>query len=337
MPLARFALRGLAALGLLTACLLLLQRTDRHRDMGAGQRLYEMEQVGDRLTFVAVGSSRTKFHLMPDVLDSTMAALGVPVYSFNYGLLGTPASEISYAVDQVLQADLPQLRTIAVELQPLPLRELHWHPLSRKGAYHFDARRVGLGLRAAHVSDLSGAEKRAAYGRFLRLGLRHYLVAGQGTNLLRSWLDRDPTFRLTQSERGFTPLSREAPASEEQMSRVYSRYLALLDSLSGQADVVPTAVDSVITDHFLDLEQRAADRGVALLFVIQPMTTGVDGVAHLLERHGRKIVHLNDPSDYPELYNVSLWYDGSHLNSAGARALSQTAAREMAAEMRRAR
>lgn len=336
MPIARFALRGLLALALLVLALLLLQRTDAHRDMSAGQKLLQLQQLGDDVDFVAVGSSRTKFHMIPDVLDSTMAAHGRPVRSYNYGLLGTPATEISYAVDRVLEADLPALRTVAVELQPIPLRELHWHPLSRKGAYHFDVARVRLGLDATRASDLSPTERRAAYARFLKLGLRHYLVAGQGTNLVRSWLTgRRRTARELES-RGFTPLDEVVSTPEEQMNTAYRRYLALEDSLSAPGAVTPTGVDSVLARHFLETRDRAAASGVAVVFIVQPMTTGVEGLALLLEGAGAPTVRLNNPAHHPELYEFDLWYDGSHLNVEGAQRLTEAAARAVAEALARA-
>ena len=335
-PFARFALRGLTAAVLLLAALVLLQRTDRHRDLSAGQKLVQMERDRDRITLVAVGSSRTKFHLMPSVLDSVLAARGHPAYSFNYGLLGTPATEVSFSADQVLRADLPRLETMLIELQPMPLRELHWHPLTRKGAYHFDLDRVALGLRATRASDLAPAEKRAAYGRFLRLGVRHYLVAGQGTNVIRSWSARGLGARQTKDNRGFSPLTQDQPATEDQVERVYAKYTALLDSLEHRAVTVPTPVDSVLADHFLGLRERAAEQGIEVLFVVQPMTSGVEGLALLLSESDAPTLRLNDPTRHPDLYDPDLWYDGSHLNENGARRVTETAARVMAEAMTRA-
>ena len=118
----RFLLRSFAALGFLVVGLILMQRFDDHRDLSVGVKLSEMERQPEPITLALVGSSRTKFHIVPDILDSTLAADGRPERSYNFGLLGTPATEISYAVDHLLAADLPELSTIVVELQPLPLR-----------------------------------------------------------------------------------------------------------------------------------------------------------------------------------------------------------------------
>ena len=335
----RFALLCLLALSAVAAVLLLLHGTDRQLDLASGQKLARMEQLSrgeDGIDLVTIGSSRTLFHLMPDVMDSTLAAHGHPARSFNYGLLGTPATEISYGVDRVLQADLPDLQTVVVELQPLPLRELHWHPLTRKGAYHFDAKRVAFGLQAARAADLTPAEARAAYARFLRLGLRHYTEAGQGTNLARSWLQPPGRQGKRQDARGFTPLARTGPTSTDQLGRVQERYDELLASLPGDREARPSAVDAVIADHFLGLQATAAEHGVRVLFMVQPMTTGLEGIAALMEREGAVVIRMNDPADYPALYDLELWYDGSHLAAHGARMLSDMAARAMAEALARA-
>ena len=301
-----------------------------------GTKLAEIEQQREPVTLAMVGSSRTKFHIIPEVLDSTLAAQGWPSRSYNYGLLGTPATEISYVVDHLLRADLPALETIVIELQPLPLHELHWHPLSRKGAYHFDTRRVALGLEAAHEASLTGEERRAAYARFLRLGLRHYLMAGQGTNLVRSLSRSRKPRGQEDSLRGFTPLTLSPDDFQEHLTRLRERKASVIDSLSVRSRIPPTPLDTVLARHFTELAARASAADIQTLFIVQPMTRSVEGVADLLTSGGRPVIRLNDPARYPHLYEESLWYDKSHYNVDGARRVTQTAAREMAQATSRA-
>ena len=79
-----------------------------------------------------------------------------------------------------------------------------------------------------------------------------------------------------------------------------------------------------------DLERRAADKGVELIFMTLASFEKPKGWLDLQQSgHIKRWVKFNDPNKYPELYRAKNRWDYFHLNQQGSAKLSESFASQL--------
>lgn len=331
-------LKGLGFVVALGAILIAVKGQDRLADVSLlGYKLAEVERLEPETVFV--GSSHTFRHVDVARFDSLRGGGA----SYNLGIQGVEGLEVHYLAERLLGH--PHLKRLVIELRPISV--LPENRNTRRVYYYHDLRRARLGARVAFAGDGSRrARWQAALDRYA-LTLAHYSLVGQGEGLLatpqhgweplpaldhRGFSALDSELDLLEQSRSSLPRDKQVELTKRvaRTRRRHTRFLSpqgqdafaeRVAVLRRRDRVQPSPQDVIEADIWYDLYERAREQGVAIYFVEQVGEEGVEGLVHALGKRlppGRLIV-LNDPVHYPEIFAVDLWFDIGHLTEEGAR------------------
>ena len=100
-----------------------------------------IQQHGDEIDTLFIGSSRVYHGVNPGVFDALTAAAGVPTHSYNFGVDAMLPPETFYLADQILATKPQKLRWVFIELEDIQVtitpehvrtqRALSWHDWKR--------------------------------------------------------------------------------------------------------------------------------------------------------------------------------------------------------------
>lgn len=335
----RYILKGLALCAVIGLVLQILVQTDGHYDIASGNKMRGLEAQRDSVTTIFLGSSRTYRHVLPEQFDSLRAEAGHLTYSYNLGVPGADAYEVSYLVDRVLNMDLPALREIVVEAGPVGLDVGGLNATSRRTVSYHDSRRTWMAMRAAVVgSDSPWQAWLRIWDRF-KLALRRATLAGQFKSYLSSQVQqRQPVKNLSRGYRSLESGGTERIANRRAnylTPESQVRYRQLLDSLLAAPPPEPSAVDRLTVEYLNDLVARAQARGIDVVFVAQVPDFVSRGMVALRDEIDAPLIALNDPHRYPELYDPDNLFDRAHLLQPAAIRVTELIAAAMNEEARR--
>jgi hypothetical protein len=295
-----------------------------------------------------IGASYIEGGIDPSIFDKEMAAHGHPFKSYNLGVGTLSVVEMNEAVKEVLArrnccryvllspsfhlwglvASSDNVRSILFMTLPHAIEEL---------AYV---------LSAPHVPN--SPITRPEYVRnIITATFRHYTNLGLAANLLG----------LTTFSEASGNLKRNPTWNSEGYTRWPDHYNAAGDTASYQAGLLsvlderPRYLAQAATDaqHFADrqvspemverfvrIAEQAEAAGAIPLVLLPPIvgdwTSEADFSVKFAQRCGSShVLDFDDPSAFPAIFDVSVRYDGGHLNSRGAPVWSRLVARRMAA------
>ena len=301
------------------------------------------EQRADDYEMVLLGSSHVFRQLDSEFIGAQLSNSQTPFDVFNFGVPGMRFAEIMYMANRILELDSPDLKFLVLELGDLRSdiedenlfteRLVYWHDFFAtswviKSLWQEDVtltHKLDLGVDHLHhfAHWLGNIGRGPDVWAKLKGGARESFFTDAGE--LRPGLG--------VNGHGWRPLDLEANKKSYQKRR--RDFLADLDGFrkskknlaglkwTGQAN--PTLAQAID-----DLERRAADKGVELIFMTLASFEKPKGWLDLQQSgHIKRWVKFNDPNKYPELYRAKNRWDYFHLNQQGSAKLRESFASQL--------
>ena len=326
---------GLCLLGFALAASLVRRVTPWPHEYGLQAKYEYLAEHREEFDTLFIGSSSTFYGLIPPSFDAFTAQAGTVTRSFNFGVGGMTALESDYVLQQVLKLGMPKLRRVFVESEydwegriwdwrnRFSPRAVHWH------SFEHTALAVGALLDA----EVGPAQKDPLWrwkevGVHLQLAGRKLVGLGQGPRIFAAWSGRDahlvePRPAELDALRGYVDLDQirtpEAQSAREDFLASASDYLERVAQLdAGNAAAV--AIDGHPSSAGIRAQVTAIrEHGAEALFYIGPRDFARPASYRLAEAGVIPILFgFNQPSRYPELYEIENHFDRSHLDREGA-------------------
>ncbi len=289
----------------------------------------------DRYDVVFVGSSRVKRGVIPVQLDARLAAQGLTVRSFNFGVAGMKPHLAKAVIRRILATEPERLRWLVVELGTWDPRLRPANRFKRRTIFWHDATETRAVLDSTLRAELPFVARTS-------LALTHVLHfaaratgAGRGRDfVLRRWRETGPPEDLPRQ--GFEPYVAGPPGAPSR-NLMRRRFLQQIDAYRHAVDKLAAGTSSDSSGDRYNLavleEQSTMIRraGVVPLSLITPIPRPTPELTRL-EGLGLipGLLAFNEPGLYPELYDVMNRFDQEHLTEQGARAFTDHLARRLA-------
>jgi hypothetical protein len=303
-------------------------------------RLAWFAEHKDEFDLVLIGSSNFRLGVDPRRFDETLAHLGHPVRSFNFGVEGMNAFEGRQLLDRVLAMEPKRLRWAVIEL--VQLRPSEWigrNPWTDRVVGWHDLQRSAEVVESLRRAKLSASDRI----HWLQMHLRHTAWRlsniGQGPRMASALLGLDAAamaeaFEKISKNLGFRPLgifrSDQSPRARRELEREWAEKMARFEETRRATASTSRFDPAPIQRQVAALEKR----GIEPIYVIAPIGRGTPLVEQLIaEGKLPEPLIYNRPEEFPELYDVDHRHDVTHLNARGARIWSPILAEDVARRM----
>jgi hypothetical protein len=290
---------------------------------------------GDDYSILLLGSSHVYRHLIPRILDEEVRlATGVPVRSFNLGAPGLALPEAFELLDRLVAGKASRLEWVVVDTtlfsettaeNALSRRDLDWHNWEE----------TLLASRYLLASQQRTSEKMEKVSAHARALLMNVLGSGRIAEHARYHMETD---RLLDNgdlvyeleEEGYRSLDAETDASYLERARTFRAKVREGAVFKGHSKRGKYAAEAYRAHMFARIADLAERHGARVAFfdppriTTQPRTFEVENVPSPL------VFDFEDAQRFPSLYDLSLWFDQSHLNRRGSEELTVLLARELA-------
>jgi hypothetical protein len=269
-----------------------------------------------------------------------MQDLGYSYRSYNFGLGGARGFEILATLKVILDQHPKRLKYAIIdthmfdtgipETNRMTWRTIWWHDL--RATWVVTRMILDQHEDWEKTFDQIWMHWRHAFVRYTRLG--------QGGRMFQNWIRPrmpDPVLEAMIARRGYESLDEDFKRDRQRLIGRYeglrrsrSRFAARREQLArGQTPRLPLDEPTRIGTQLL--VENAEQAGVTLIFVASPL---------IMEKAPSEALHqtgafpvffaFNDPSRYPELYEIDNRFDFTHLNENGASLLTTHLADEFA-------
>jgi hypothetical protein len=316
-------------------------------EVSAGAKGSYFTQHKDDYDLIFVGSSHFLMGIIPRHFDAEMAARGVSVRSFNFGLPAMRSHETSYVLRKVLGLRPRRLRYVVVEMDLFSPLIHPRHEFNRRVIAWHDLPTTLSVLQSALLADQPAPQT----ARQLWLHARHFAArgtaVGQGPRLLRALAGPVPSRAREVADldrwQGYRPAEERLRQGRDDPER--ERYLAQRQAFERQlrrvADARAKARDDGGVLASYNLRALIAQRrsilraGAVPLYVAHPSALVRSELAEIARRQLVAAFFFDDPGLYPELYAPPGRWDRQHLSEEGARRFTSLLAERLAAYLRR--
>lgn len=280
---------------------------------------------------VFLGTSRTFYHIIPDVVETGAAQAGCSGLSvYNFGVFGLTGAEQDWLLESILEVE--NVQRVIVE-DPLP-QPREFSEATTQRARYFNAP-TGYGAAIDSVASYpESLPKRVFRTGILAYGAA-YDLSGVGRAASLAFPAADPSAKQTfdMSESGFEALG----------AKMTDGIQARRDEFLSDPDGFEQALDLYGRDspnldaraaYLIDKLGKIEAAGKSAALYISPDLLELDRTAQVGKRvaaiaPASSVLNFNRPDIYPELFEREVWYDFSHLSRAGAERLSQTVGRAL--------
>ncbi|MEL7129819.1 MAG: hypothetical protein AAGK23_09745 [Pseudomonadota bacterium] len=286
---------------------------------------------------VVIGTSRTLYHVIPEILEAGMAAEGCRAPKvFNFGVHGLTGAEQDWLIDEILSIGADHLKHIILE-DPLPEARDIANVTSERGRYFH-----GPSLWPASLASIQSFPE-SLPKRFFRTGIFLYGVgydlSGVGRAAATAFPDQTEGVDATEAfriEDGFEALD------ELDVPDILARRQDFLDNPQKFTDALALYANGVSPNlparaAYMERKLRELEaRGLQASLYVSPDPLELDRtpqVAEMLRKQAPdlQILNYNQPDKYPALFERAIWHDFSHVTRAGATRLSETMGRDLCA------
>ena len=298
------------------------------KDDSLSAKLAYFEANKDRYTSLFIGNSRLYRGLNPAVFDQVITTAGEPSNSFNFGIPAMTAAEINKVVRRVAAADPCCLKYVVVELwSPSHLVSVR----ADRTMASYDPITAWFALQHTIGSDRELDQK---------VLMSAEIVAAAGLNsvnvgsLLHKLPEYEPGLVIEGEEgdtyNGYAPLESEESSEflkrREKFVAAGERAFREIVESQRQAYENRPALAPYQLESIALLESYMARLGdeVELIYVVSPF-----GKSYQAHPNVVPIFDYNDVSNYPELFDMSLWFDEGHLTAEGAEWMTRDLAQKI--------
>jgi hypothetical protein len=296
-----------------------------------------LSKHGDDYDAIFLGSSRIQNHVMIGQFDQYMAAAGMPMKSFNFGISGMHSPEDEYVLDVILARPHARLGWIFVEADFLQTEVQTDQSGTLRGLYWHDWPRFLLLCQCLSIAREKGFRRsmKDAFSRWSDF-LDHAHLFGQkctntgrGGQVLGKWLFQTPTAPMDWDSLGKGRDGWEPAIAKEK--NVADRHSGRLRGILKERIVTPPSRDA--TDDgsqmaLASLLEKIVRSGARPVILIPPRAR--ESYFYPAPQLARRfpVIDLCNPAKFPDLYREDLRVDLSHLNEAGAEIFTRLTAEQ---------
>ena len=277
---------------------------------------------------VFLGSSQTFRHINPAVIETGLAQCNLDQTVYNFGIPALREPEMRYVANALL--DAPERPQLVVVQNPIRAETVFSNMMSERGRFFRGGDAVGDALN--DVQCYTG--RRRGQARSLFNNLRVILAEAMGLGrLAQRTLPQDPADALDYDDRyrindGYWPVDQDP--SDHVVARLTGSPMTqgVIDAgLRGEGFVPSQASANCraaqLSETFAELEAG----GVQVAYFVSPdpkniahdkIVTGAVAAA----QPDLPILDFNSAKAAEAFFVQDYWFDGSHMNGAGADALS---------------
>lgn len=308
-----------------------LSLVDRHLPFywgneGLSAKMHHIEQTDFTYDTYFIGSSRIYRHIVPSLFDSLNRG---KTHSFNLGYSATKPPETYYFLSHFLEKVPSNTKYIILELGDIEyLETVNRNALRSK--YCIDAEHWWLAA-LSHWEDrkfMFSFNYTVSYlSRLLRIGMVKPALSYDKTS--------GPPNILGKHQDGYSSLEDEMLNGENNNKFVlrFEQFKADTTSLTKRKKQIGEEYEvenkplkgKANLKKINDLHQKAAEKGIQLILVKMPRSTGI---LPLYQNLNIDKIDLGGPQKYPQFYTNTNSYDVGHLNENGAQTFTRELARE---------
>ena len=309
-------------------------------------KLEHLAAHGDDYDVIFIGSSRIHEQVLPEIFDRVAGENGVPVKSFNAGIVAMVSPEDSYLLDEILRRPHRRLRWVFFELSRL--QTLVWgEHTARFGYWHDNARWMFI-ARRLRVEALGRLKKlkRENHATFaarwtvwtnfitqLAAHTNHWLVRAtnlsRGSDILNRSL-RTPGFHFDVGKE-LGPRVDGWMAAGTRFQQMSPPQRAVYDETYADRVAKPATKDrgddvcQSVLEHMLAAITKA---GAHPVMVIPPTTAEWNFYPTEERERQYPVLDFSDVQKFSELFAPKHRVDVGHINTAGAEFFTEYFARD---------
>jgi hypothetical protein len=275
---------------------------------GIGIKYRHFREHRDEFDVLFLGSSRFYHQIIPAQFD---AAVG-HVRSFNFGYDGMWPPESYYLLRRLLALRPARLKWVVIDLMDINTQLDERNNSTLRMAYWHDLRHTALAFRDILASRFHWYQKRDQLLAHGRLCVGQVLNLGRGADLARQWLAPKPPRKepyAWEVNAGFEP-----EPDRLLQGQALSDYQTAVRMLA--KGIAPAPVRPVFREALRELIADVRRAKAEPIFVIAPTINRAENFTGIPD--GAAVIPLNDPAEYPELFDEAKHYDAWHLNAEGA-------------------
>lgn len=327
------ALRHAAGFGCFAASLLSLCWVARGLvpwpdDLGPGPRFEWLVGHVDEFDLIYFGSSHVYHSFVPRVIDEELARHGQRIRSFNLAAQGMSVFEMDFLIREVLSLEPKRLRWVVFEYgfyafeNPDRISAPFNYYSDRAVFWHTPARSWDV-LRAVAHSDLAFGHRAELAWTHLRHALWRFASIGQGPRIAAALSGRSDGRDPPDFERsaGYLPLERDPmPATRQNRADFIAdpeAYLAGLDAIDSSNEL-QVEIDRLELEPLQSLQAAIRRAGAEPIVVVTAFPYATPAHYALARSGVIRLIAMNSPSRYADLYRPDRRFDGLHLNERGA-------------------
>ncbi len=311
-------------------------------------RLDYLQEHREKFDTVFIGSSAFFRHAIPEQFDAAMAKLGYPVHSVNLGIPSGVDFEADTILREVLALELPNLKYVFMDGLWITPRVKEENRMTRRVIWWHDLTATVDVMRAIKQSGFELEEARDLTLLHLRHLMLRVLSVSNGYEVLRAALglppddpEWEPIVAMMQQHRGYEGFHNEAsPAGRRKVflagegSRSAKRFEQQTRQLMKEwkNPTQPVVVQPFRFDVLARQARKAGAQGAKVLYVFPPNARlHYDWLAVQQNGYPVRLIALNNPARFPELFDLANRYDYTHLEHNGAEFYTKYLAQEAAA------
>ncbi len=284
---------------------------------------------------LVVGSSTIHRGFVPEVFDAELAAGGRPVRSLNVGVRALHGLETAWFLDQVAELRPAGVRWVIVAPEALSFRLADPDRTRRVRRWH-DARRSAFLFTMMLEPGRELDERRRAVAKHYEPIAARLVGHGDGSRAIEERVSPGRGRRhegMGARGDGYAPIPGTTPGQRER------RRLFLADLDGYRADVATMAADpdpslpplrASEAAYLADLERSIRAIGAEPIFTTTPRSDPARRESLYLRAAARagsiRLIELDRPDLYPEVYAIESRFDPGHTNDRGARELTRVLA-----------
>lgn len=328
----KIALLG-SIFGLCLLCLNHLVFTSNKRY--AGNPVYALKrdfllQNQNQFNTVAIGSSLTYRHIIPEKLDSSLKACETS--TFNLGADGLFNPETYYLYENLID-EIPDNSLDYAFVEIIGMPNIESENLATPRSFYWHNLQYWLFSTDYILDSNEPPAVKLEYLREYSVSYLYRLLLG-----FRVLFSSSPNEVQHLGQNGFYAFDtkmKNPKTDPETRDRLKGKNVALLKDTNVLQERIEIAKKTFSTTqdgsinqaHLRKLRQllrKSQQKGIELVFFVPPRLHDYEGLASVVEKlPPDRVVEVFDPQKYPEFYQLNLSFDEVHLNEAGAEIFTQ--------------
>ena len=294
-------------------------------DQGLWSKWEYFQAHRDEFDAVFIGSSLVLRDVDAPAVQAGLAAAGVELACFNFGVGGMGPYEQDFLLHRLLELEPARLRYVFFEGGPVGLgthprhifqtpgdtdtfRSVHWH----------DATQTGKVLRQVRLLPVALLRKLDLGFTHVRVFCRRLASYGLGPELPRRFEGPPAPGYMMTRDRGYRPYP-EPHGADFDDPQAFAALVAAIPAEHGRQLRLAEINTAVHAAQYAAAEAR----GVELVYVNLPASIGTPERPFL---HAQGVIpwlfDFNRPLDFPELFRFEHHWDVDHLNPDGVKCLT---------------